>query len=1602
DKHQLKFNIHKDAKSLMEAIEKRFGGNKETNKVQKTLLKQQYENFSGTSSESLDQIHDMLQKLISQLGTKLDDLFNNLKIYEADVKSSSTTSHNIQNIAFVSSNNTDSTNESVNVVPSVTATSTKAPVSTLPNVDSLNDDVIYSFFASQSNSPQLDNEDLKQIDADDLEEMDLKWRMAMLTMRARRFLQMTERNLGAILPRNAYHQGTTRIKTLQEELFQWRFLLRMLWCLNVMELVAIIGAFKLMKNQLIMPSWHLPPQAHQVLQVLIIRQVFDCDKLNSSESDDSVPISPVHDRYKSGEGYHAVPPPYTGTFMPPKPDLVFNDAPNASKTVPNVVNVESSSTKPSKDLSKTLRPNAPITLKKSMDDMLHLVGIVKVTLKKSMDDMLHLVGIVKVELKFNLFSVSQMCDKKSSVLLTYTECVVLSSDFKLPDKNHVLLRVPRENNMYNVDLNNIVPSRYLTCLFAKATLDESTLWHRRLGHINFKTMNKLIKGNLVRGLPSKAEAVNIACYVQNTVLVTKPHNKTPYELLLGRTPSIGFMRPFGCPVTILNTLDLLRKFDGKADEGFLVGYSVNSKAFREFNSRTKIVQEKLHINFLENQPNFAGSGPKWLFDIDTLTQSMNYKLVVAGNHPNHNACIKENLDAVNSTNRVNAARAPVTAVGPNLTNSTISFNVASPSDNDVSLTFEIGRKSSFVDPSQYPDDPDMPTLEDIVYLDNDEDVGAEDDFSNLETIISISLIPTTRVHKDHHVSQIIGELNTAPRIRKEPKRVHQALKDPSWIKAMQEELLQFKMQKVWVLVDLPKGKRAIGSKWVFRNKKDERGIMIRNKARLVAQGHTQEEGIDYDEAFAPVAKIEAIRLFLAYASFMGFMVYQMDVKSAFLYEPLKKYMFVNLQNLKTLIILIRGKIDKTLFIKQQKGNILLVRVYVDDIIFGSTNKQLCKAFEKLIKDKLQMSLIGELTFLGLQVKQKDDGIFISQDKYVAEILRKFGFTYVKSASTPIETDKPLLKDPDGKDVDEYIYRRFITSVTDKLMLIGLTKDVAVKLMLLGHKKKVVVTEDIIRQDLRLDDADGVECLPTEEIFAELAHMSYEKPPPNSTRPRPVEFQIDLIPGATPVARVQFLDHVIDSRGIHVDPTKIESIKDWASPKTPIEIRQFLGLAGYYQRFIEGFSKIAKSMKKLTQKGIGFDWGKKEEDAFQLIKQKLCSAPILDLPEGSEDFVVYCDASHKGLGKENVVADALSRKERVKPLMIRTLVMTIGLDLPKQILEAQVEALKPESLKKEDVSGMIRKDITKEKLEPRADGTLCLNGKSWLPFYGDLRSMIMHESYKSKYSIHPGFDKMYQDMKKLYWWPNMKANIATYVSKCSTCAKVKAEHQRPSGLLVQPAIPKWKWDNITMDFITKLHKSSQGFDTIWVIVDRLTKSAHFLPIRENDPLEKLARLYLNKIVARHGIPVSIICDSDGRFTSNFWKSFQKALGTELSMSTAYHPETGGQSERTIQTLKDILRACGYAQGLTLERGCTIRLELPKELSRVHHTFHVSNLKKCYADEPLVMPFEGIHVDDKLQLVEEPIKIMKHEIRQLKRSRIPLVKVCWNSRRGPEFT
>nr|GEX26302.1 hypothetical protein [Tanacetum cinerariifolium] len=636
------------------------------------------------------------------------------------------------------------------------------------------------------------------------------------------------------------------------------------------------------------------------------------------------------------------------------------------------------------------------------------------------------------------------------------------------------------------------------------------------------------------------------------------------------------MRPFGCHVTILNTLDYLGKFEGKVDKGFLVGYSVNSKAFRVFNSGTRIVQETLHVNFLENKPNVTCSGPTWLFDIDSLTRTMNYQPVNAGNQTNpsagfqdkfHTEKAEEEIDqqyvlflvwssgstnphnndgdaafdgkehefdakkpeskvsvspsssaqsrkqddktnkeakgkshvesfigykdlsaefeecSDNNINEVNAAGTIVLTVGKNSLNSTNTFSADGPLNALASPTY---KKSSVIDASQIFDDPDMPELEDITYSDDEDDVGAEADFKNLETYITVSPIPTIRVYKDHPVSQIIGDLSLTTQTRsmtrvvkdqgvlsqmfnddfrtcmsacflsqEEPKRVHQDLKDPSWIEAMQEELLQFNMKK--------------------------------------------EAGIDYEEDFAPVARIEAIRVFLAYASFMGFMVYQMDVKSAFLY----------------------GTIEEEVYVCQPPR------------------------FEDPDNPDKVYKVVKAL--YGLHQAPR-----ACQDKYVAKILRKFRLTEGKSASTPIDTEKPLLKDLDGEDVDVHTYRLIIGSlmyltssrpdimfavyacerfqVTPKASHLHALKmifrylkgkphlglwypkdspfdlvaysdsDYAVKqvndvtrLQALVDRKKVVITEATIRDALHLDDAEGVDCLPNEEIFTELARMGYEKP-----------------------------------------------------------------------------------------------------------------------------------------------------------------------------------------------------------------------------------------------------------------------------------------------------------------------------------------------------------------------------------------------------------------------------------------------------------------------------------------------------------------------------
>ncbi|GJY92385.1 putative ribonuclease H-like domain-containing protein [Tanacetum coccineum] len=684
------------------------------------------------------------------------------------------------------------------------------------------------------------------------------------------------------------------------------------------------------------------------------------------------------------------------------------------------------------------------------------------------------VSFIKELRHFNLFSISQICDKQHKVLFTETECLVVSPDFKMPDENQILLKVPRQHNMYSFDIKTPAPTKDYACLIAKATSDESKLWHRRLGHINFKNLNKLMKGNLVRGLPSKvfrndhtcvacqkgkqhkasceaklertiteplhtlhvdlfrptsvksinhasycliitddctrfswifflatkdetsgilqnfirqienqlnhritiirsdngtefknrdmlefcrnngikqeysnartpkqnrvaermnrtlieaartmladsllpttfwAEAVSTACYIFNRVRVTKPQNKTPYELLFGHKPIISYIRPFGCHVTILDTLSVLGKFDGKCDEGFLVGYSLNSKAFRVYNLVTKKVEVNMHVKFIEEKPNVKGVGYRWMFDIDYLTDSMNYIPVSLENQTNphlgtsevtNSACTLQTPYA-NAFEEEDEAEEQKRELGE-----LAQKHLREVPKNKATSTTLVNSGSGPVN-SQYADqdDSDMPELtifnkpqKGIFDEASYDDEGVVHDFNNLPTEVAISPIPTLRIYNIHPQSQILGNpkssVQTRSRVQQhsgahallsdvqklqknnhkdqhhclfacflsqeEPKKIFEALKDDSLVEAMQDELLQFKLQQVWILVDLPHGAKVIGTKSVYRNKRDERGVVVRNKARLVAQGHRQEEGIDYDEVFAPVARIEAIRLFLA-------------------------------------------------------------------------------------------------------------------------------------------------------------------------------------------------------------------------------------------------------------------------------------------------------------------------------------------------------------------------------------------------------------------------------------------------------------------------------------------------------------------------------------------------------------------------------------------------------------------------------------------------------------------------------------------------------------------------------------------------------------------
>ncbi|GJT09588.1 putative ribonuclease H-like domain-containing protein [Tanacetum coccineum] len=1231
NEHLLTFNQYKDAKTLFAAIQTRFGGNNATKKTHKTLLKQILPSEWNT--------HVVVWRNKPDLDTmSFDDLYNNFKIVEQEVKgtTNSSSSSNSQNMAFVSS--PSSTNE-VNTAYEVSTANTQvSTASTQVNTANLSDATFYAFLANQPNGSQIVHEDPKQIHEDDLEDMDLKWQLALLSMRTRRFFQKIGRKItingsdttGYDKSKN---QDSSRRTVNVEETsskamlaidgagFEWSYMADDEIPTN-MALMAF-SDFEFNKSEFNLATYKrgLASVEEQLVfykknevifyeQLAILKRDISYKDSEISMLKNKLIRSQITDKSRKGMGfvsYNVVPPPSIGLFLPPnldlsnsgleefqqpgcegygpKPSKSFNeDTSNEVRKFPDASLVEElvSDNKLEKELFsyvlkiEFVRPkqqDKPVRKSVKYAKMYRLTTItikekgwypgiiiqgtcpISQTSRNLMEDMLPL-GKEPNEGKL------LMCGKKNNnVLFTDSACFVLSPDFKLPDESQVLLKVPRKNNMYSVDIKNIVPKECLTCLVAKATLDESMLWHRRLGKVtqsllftwvfflaskdetsgilkSFITqIENLVdkKVNIIRcdngtefknrvmsefckkkgikrefnvartpqqnGVAERrnktlievartmladsklhttfwAEAVNTVCYVQNRVLVVKPHNKTPYELFRGSIPSLSFKRPFKCHVTILNTLDHLGKFVRKSDDGLFVGYSLNSKAFRVYNIRTRKVEENLHVRFLEDKPIIIGDGPNWLFDIDVLTKSMNYVLVVACTNSNDFVGTKKSIGAGQSSKETRSSQDYI--LMPLWKDDSLFDSSSKNASNDEPKpSNDAGKKDdeSGIDDQDKPEDssPDVntagpninttsintgslnintasPTVSTAPLEATHADFFGDEielDMSNITTTYPssvqtrrmtkttneqgfISAVYEGKTHEDLHTCLFACFLS-----QEEPKKVIQALKDPSWIEAMQEELLQFKLQQVWILVDLPYGKRAIRTKWVYRNKKDERGIVIRNKARLVAQGYTQEEGIDYDEVFAPVARIEAIRLFLAYASYKEFVVYQMDVKSAFLYGKIKEVYVCQppgfkdpqfpdkvykvekalyglhqaprawYETLSTYLLdngFQRGQIDKTLFIKRVKGDILLVQVYVDDIIFGSTKK------------------------VYALITQKNDGIFINQDKYVDEILKKFGFSTVKTASTPMETTKPLLKDTEAEDVDVHLYRLMIGSL----------------------------------------------------------------------------------------------------------------------------------------------------------------------------------------------------------------------------------------------------------------------------------------------------------------------------------------------------------------------------------------------------------------------------------------------------------------------------------------------------------------------------------------------------------------------------------------------
>ncbi|GJX94605.1 putative ribonuclease H-like domain-containing protein [Tanacetum coccineum] len=1085
--HLAKFHKMTDAKDMWNAIKSRFGGNDESKKMQKYILKQQFEGFSVSNSDGIHKGYERFQSLLSQLeihgagvstedanqkflrslpsawlqvslimrnkpgmdSLSFDDLYNNLRVFENDVKGSTASSSNLQNIAFVSEN-TNSTNE-VSTAYGVSNTSGHCSKHEQTSTSS------YSLLASQSSCPQLDHEDLDQVDEYDLEEMDLKWQVAMISMRIKKFQKKTgrklqfdakepveQRKIGGGMVEYWNREGSrtgNRDESRTGKKEETKALVTVDGESSKLQNKAYTQGLKKVEAQLV---------AHQQGQLWdkfglgygdyrysgnlsyeneVFQSVFRC---NESDFENL----PLHKRIaKTGE-MQAVPPPMTGNYLPSGPDIEIDDSQytyGPEKTQPS--EPESQTTEHTCDSNISTEPSELVS---------------EPVVNKS-----------NVEVQPKVWSDAPIIEEYESD--SDDECVTVKIEgLDTPSFANKQVKTPREN-VKNQSTNSQKPK----------------VNHKELGH-GITQRGCFVCGSISHLIRDCDYHVKLAKQVElNKQNISKGNGTgdNPHRNLQNK----GIIDS-GCS----------RHMTG--NKAYLADYQdINGGPVAFGGSKGYITGKGKIKTGIKREYSMQNSTTKW-----RLLREKNRTLIEAARTMLADLFLPNTFWAEALVCFLLPKQAK--ASGTNFVN-TVSIPVGAASANEgLSIT-------NTTNTQEY--DSEIPPLKDIHEVATDgifthssyNDEGAVADFTNLESIMNVSPIPTSRVHPSHPSTHILGDPTSAVQIRSkvnksseahafvsyvqkqrrtnhkdfhhclfacflsqhEPKKISEALEDESWVDAMQEELLQFEIQKVWILVDLPYGKKAIGTKWVYRNKKDERGVVVRNKARLVAQGHRQEEGIDYDEVFAPVARLEAIRIFLAFASYKGLIVYQMDVKSAFLYgkideevyvsqppgfqdpkSPQKVYKVVKAlyglhqaprawyATLSTFLLkngYRRGTIDKTLFLKKDKHDIILVQVYVDDIIFGSTKKSWCDEFEALMKSRFQMSSMGELTFfLGLQVKQNPNGIFISQDKYVAEILKKFDFASVKTASTPIETQKPLVKDEEASDVDVHLYRSMIGSL----------------------------------------------------------------------------------------------------------------------------------------------------------------------------------------------------------------------------------------------------------------------------------------------------------------------------------------------------------------------------------------------------------------------------------------------------------------------------------------------------------------------------------------------------------------------------------------------